>query len=346
MLQQKIKGILCEWLVLWASVFVLYQMLWTLIYDFPARFYEKHDFIMVNLKFLFLNAIYCAVALFIAYKSVWFARQKRNLTSKIITFSVCLLFFNFLWSILFAIVATPLYLAHGPLLTYAIDTYALAVTSTMILSLLFTSKYIKAYITEADLRNKEREDAKDIAIKNLQLQISPHFLFNNLSTLSSLIDEDKHKAEDFLMHLSQFYRHTLQNIPNTLITISDELNQLEDYLALLHARFGSSVCVSIQVAEGRGKNGLLPPGTIQLLVENCIKHNRFSRKNPLSIVIKFDETTLTVINDLRPLKRSQDSSKIGQENIKARYRLLDKQNVIIENDSCHYSVTIPLITQR
>lgn len=80
MLQQKIKGILCEWLVLWASVFVLYQMLWTLIYNFPARFYEKHDFIMVNLKFLFLNAIYCAVALFIAYKSVWFARQKRNLT--------------------------------------------------------------------------------------------------------------------------------------------------------------------------------------------------------------------------------------------------------------------------
>lgn len=342
----RIKEVFKEWLVVWLSVFILYQMLWPIIYNFPADFFKNHGFIATNLQYLGFNAIYCAVSLFIAYKCVWLARKKKSISAKITTLSMCLCLFNFLWSILFAIIVSPLYLDSGPIAIDAIDTYALAITSTMILSLLFASKYIKAYIKEADLRSTEREEAKDIAIKNLQPQISPHFLFNNLSTLSSLIDEDKHKAEDFLMHLSQFYRHTLQNIPNTLITISDELKQLDDYLALLRARFGSSVYVSIQVEEGISKNGLLPPGTVQLLVENCIKHNRFSRKNPLSIMIKSNETTLTVINDLRPLKRNQDSSKIGQENIKARYRLLDKQNVIIEHDSCHYSVTIPLITQK
>lgn len=342
----RIKEVFKEWLVVWLSVFILYQMLWPIIYNFPADFFKNHGFIATNLQYLGFNVIYCAVSLFIAYKCVWLARKKKSISAKITTLSMCLCLFNFLWSILFAIIVSPLYLDSGPIAIDAIDTYALAITSTMILSLLFASKYIKAYIKEADLRSTEREEAKDIAIKNLQLQISPHFLFNNLSTLSSLIDEDKHKAEDFLMHLSQFYRHTLQNIPNTLITISDELKQLDDYLALLRARFGSSVYVSIQVDEGISKNGLLPPGTVQLLVENCIKHNRFSRKNPLSIMIKSNETTLTVINDLRPLKRNQDSSKIGQENIKARYRLLDKQNVIIEHDSCHYSVTIPLITQK
>lgn len=346
MRNRRIKELFKEWLIVWLSVFVLYQMLWPILYNFPANFFKNHGFIATNLQYLAFNAIYCAVSLFIAYKCVWLAKKKKTVSAKITTLSVCLCLFNFLWSIIFAIIVSPLYLDSGPIAIDAIDTYALAITSTMILSLLFASKYIKAYIKEADLRSKEREDAKDIAIRNLQLQISPHFLFNNLSTLSSLIDEDKHKAEDFLMHLSQFYRHTLQNIPNTLISISDELTQLEDYLALLRARFGSAVCISIQVGERIGNNGLLPPGTIQLLVENCIKHNRFSRKNPLSIVIKSDETTLTVINDLRPLKRSLDSNKIGQENIKARYRLLDNQNVIIEHDSSHYSVTIPLITQK
>ncbi len=151
------------------------------------------------------------------------------MTAKIITLSVSLLIFNFLWSIVFAVIVSPLYLDTGPIAIDSIDTYALAVTSTMVLSQLFASKYIKAYIKETDLRNREKDAAKDIAIKSLQLQISPHFLFNNLSTLSALIDEDKHKAEEFLMHLSQFYRHTLQNIPNTLIPITDELRQFNEY---------------------------------------------------------------------------------------------------------------------
>lgn len=346
MTRKQAKKVFHEWMVLVVSVFVLYQVLWSLIYNVPDQFYEHYDYLTTNLKFLGFNAIYCAGMLLIAYRCVWFARKKNNLTAKIITLSSCLLLFNFIWSVAFAIIVTPLYLSSGPIINYAIDTYALAVTSMMILSLLFTSKYIKAYINEAELRNKEREAAKDAAIKNLQLQISPHFLFNNLSTLSSLIDGDKHKAEDFLMHLSQFYRHTLQNIPNTLITISDELNQLEDYLALLRMRFGSAVCISIQHDEGIAIDGLLPPGTIQLLVENCIKHNRFSRKNPLSIVIKTYANMLTVTNNYRPFTLSPDSNRIGQENIKARYRLLDNQNVIIEHDSSHYCVTIPLIIKK
>lgn len=347
MTRERAKEVFHEWLVLLVSVFMLYQVLWSLIYNLPERFYEHYDYLTVNLKFLGFNAIYCAGALFIAYRCVSFARKKNSLTAKIITLSSCLLLFNFMWSVAFAIIVTPLYLSRGPIINYAIDTYALAVTSTMILSLLFASKYIKAYIKEAELRNQEKDAAKDAAIRSLQLQISPHFLFNNLSTLSALIDEDKHKAEEFLMHLSQFYRHTLQNIPNTLIPVGDELRQLNDYLALLRARFGASVCIRVQAdGENHGNDGLIPPGTVQLLVENCIKHNKFSRKNPLFIVIRCDDASVSVINDYRPLKENPHSNKIGQENIRARYRLLDKRDVIVEHDSLHYSVTIPLISQE
>lgn len=347
MTRGRIKEIFFEWLVLWVSVFVLYQMLWPIIYNFPADFFENHNFITTNLQYLGFNVFYCAGALFIAYKCVWFARKKKNVTMKITTLSVCLLLFNFLWSILFAIIVSPLYLDSGPIAIDAIDTYALAVTSTMVLSLLFTSKYIKAYINETELRNQEKDAAKDVAIRSLQLQISPHFLFNNLSTLSALIDEDKHKAEEFLMHLSQFYRHTLQNIPNTLIPVGDELRQLNDYLALLRARFGASVCIRVQAdGENHDNDGLIPPGTVQLLVENCIKHNKFSRKNPLFIIIRCDDASVSVINDYRPLKENPHSNKIGQENIRARYRLLDKRDVVVEHDSLHYSVTIPLISQE
>lgn len=345
MTNRRIKVLFKEWLIVWLSVFVLYQMLWPILYNFPANFFKNHGFIATNLQYLAFNAIYCAVSLFIAYKCVWLARKKKTVSAKITTLSVCLCLFNFLWSIIFAIIVSPLYLDSGPIAIDAIDTYALAITSTMILSLLFASKYIKAYIKEADLRSKEREDAKDIAIRNLQLQISPHFLFNNLSTLSSLIDEDKQKAEEFLMHLSQFYRHTLQNTPNTLIPIEDEMRQLEDYLALLKARFGTAVSIETEAVGGCGR-GLIPPGTVQLLVENCIKHNKFSRKNPLSVVIRHNDVSLTVTNDYRPLSKVVDSNKIGQENIKERYRLLESPDIVIEHDSSHYSVTIPLITQK
>lgn len=345
MTRERTKEVFHEWIVLLVSVFVLYQVLWSLIYNVPDRFYEHHDYLTTNLKFLGFNAVYCAGALFIAYRCVWFARKKNSLTAKIMTLSSCLLLFNFMWSVVFAIIVTPLYLSRGPIINYAIDTYALAVTSTMILSLLFASKYIKAYIKEAELRNKEKDAAKDAAIKNLQLQISPHFLFNNLSTLSSLIDEDKQKAEEFLMHLSQFYRHTLQNTPNTLIPIEEEMRQLEDYLALIKARFGTAVSIEAEAVGACGR-GLIPPGTVQLLVENCIKHNKFSRKNPLSVVIRHNEMCLTVTNDYRPLAKVVDSNKIGQENIKERYRLLESPDIVIEHDALHYSVTIPLIVEK
>lgn len=162
-----------------------------------------------------------------------------------------------------------------------------------------------------------------------------------------MIDDDKQKADDFLIHLSQFYRHTLQNMSSRLIPVDTELQQLEDYLFLLRTRFGAAVSVIImEDYDSKYNIGLIPPGTIQLLVENCIKHNRFSKRSPMKIEIRCENNIVSIKNDYRPINQNNLSMQIGQENIKKRYLLLDRPDVVIRHDEKHYIVTIPLITQK
>lgn len=332
--------------LLTVAVFIFYEILWFVIIGRQIDFWGM-EWTYRGGDFLFCLG-YCLVSYILSIQLGNVAHRRLNSTwAKTFALTIGVLIVNCLWAWLYAYIVnwvTSLYRQREMPYTDVIDLYGVAMISTLVISMMLNSRYILAYIKERTLREREKDVARDAAIRNLQLQISPHFLFNNLSALSSFVYTDPNKADDFIRHLSMFYRHTLKNLPTKLIPISEELEELKDYLYLLNSRFEDSVLITV-CCSGESLSGQIPPGSIQLLVENCIKHNRYSRSEPLHISILCDGRTVTVSNDLRPMQGALQSFEVGHKNLHERFRLLDSPDITIKQEGGQYVVTIPLIPQ-
>ncbi|MFC5412434.1 sensor histidine kinase [Larkinella bovis] len=193
---------------------------------------------------------------------------------------------------------------------------------------------------EAEQLKKENLQSQ---LDSLKAQINPHFLFNSLSTLSSLVAEDAKQAERFIEELASVYRYVLQTNEQPLTTLDNELHFIRAYFNLLQMRFGRSVELDVAVEE-RLHGFLLPPLTLQLLVENAVKHNVALPNRPLLIRVYTDEANnLFVVNSLRKKTILAVSSRTGLANITAKYRLLKQPEVVVrQTDEC-FQVMIPLI---
>lgn len=191
-----------------------------------------------------------------------------------------------------------------------------------------------------------KKEALQSQLDSLKAQINPHFLFNSLSTLSSLVSENPKQAERFIEELASVYRYVLQTNEQLLTTLDHELQFIQAYFHLLQMRFGRSVELDVTVNE-RCYNLLIPPLTLQLLVENAVKHNTALPTKPLLIRIYTDqENSLIVSNTLRRKQNLVLSNRTGLTNIKAKYRLLGQPDVVIqENDNC-FEVRVPLIQEN
>lgn len=228
--------------------------------------------------------------------------------------------------------------------------YTFAMIATFISSVYANSFYLQSYIKANDERQgleralmKEKETALQFQLNSLKLQINPHFLFNNFSTLSDLIETNKELAEDFLSHLSKVYRHILRNLNRDLICVADEIAFLDSYVSLMKLRHGDSLIINIDERLMKCKD-FMPPASLQLLVENAVKHNSHTLEKPLVIEITLtDDKFLTVRNMKSPLKSEVKSTGIGQQNIIDRYTLLSPTPIKIENMGHYYSVILPLI---
>lgn len=175
----------------------------------------------------------------------------------------------------------------------------------------------------------------------LQNQLNPHFLFNSFNVLISEISFSPQRAIEFTRRLSQVYRYVLQNKNNDLVTLREELNCVDAYIYVHKVRVENALFVDINVNE-LSLEKYLPPLTIQLLIENAIKHNIVSVENPLRISIEsFNEYSLKVINNLQ-VKDVINSTQTGFENINARYSLIGNANIIFEKNVNEFSVTVPL----
>lgn len=180
-------------------------------------------------------------------------------------------------------------------------------------------------------------------LDSLKAQINPHFLFNNLGSLASLIMEDQQKAVMFVNELSSVYRYLLQTNERNLTSLSKELEFLKHYFHLLKTRFGDGVALNIHI-DPKYQSYLLPPLTLQLLVENAVKHNTILPNKPLCIHIYVDEAEqLVVVNNLQKKNSLVSSGKLGLQNIKTKYRLLHAKNVVIRETEDAFLVVIPLI---
>ncbi|GAB4092601.1 sensor histidine kinase [Flaviaesturariibacter terrae] len=180
----------------------------------------------------------------------------------------------------------------------------------------------------------------------LKSQVNPHFLFNCFNTLSSLISEDSRQAEAFLNELSQVYRYLLRNNQDGLSTVKTEMRFIESYFRLLQTRHGDSVQLRVEV-DRKYEPYLLPSLSLQLLVENAVKHNILCREQPLVIdIFSTAGNKLVVSNNLQRRNAQSHSNKIGLKNIEHKYSLLDQPGFHILQDDKNFCVVLPLIWSK
>ncbi|MFZ4799466.1 MAG: sensor histidine kinase [Bacteroidia bacterium] len=187
----------------------------------------------------------------------------------------------------------------------------------------------------------EKEKAQ-FSLELLRTQINPHFLFNNLNTLSSLIYIDQNKAADFLRKLSSVYRNILEYRDKESILLADEIKFYETYADLLQVRFMDMLFFDQQIEE-QMLNKKIIPLTLQMLIENAIKHNVVSSSRPLTISIKTLGNMLVVSNNLQVKETREYSSGLGLVMISNRYQYLSDRKVIIEKTENIFKISVPLI---
>jgi hypothetical protein len=186
----------------------------------------------------------------------------------------------------------------------------------------------------------------EMELKILQQNIEPHFLFNNLNVLSSLIDSNPARANEFLSRLAELYRYILQTRNVEIVPLKQELAFSQNYVYLLQERFGEVYHFDWQVAENKLNGQMIIPVTLQTLLENAVKHNAGNQENPLHISIRLEDNNLIVQNEMRVKNLTFPTNKTGLQNLKMRYDLLSEKPLEILQTEKTFTVKLPLLVQR
>src|SRR6218665_3799273 len=181
--------------------------------------------------------------------------------------------------------------------------------------------------------------------ESLKNQIDPHFLFNSLNVLSSLIEENPDNAQRFTTSLSKIYRYVLEQKDKELVSVEDELSFAKTYMNLLKMRFENSLTYDVPM-DFDNPDAKVVPLSLQLLLENTIKHNVVSEKKPLNIKIYIENNYLIVENNLQKKEVLQDRRGVGLQNIVNRYGLISERKVLIEENETTFKVKIPILTKQ
>ncbi len=200
----------------------------------------------------------------------------------------------------------------------------------------------KAAMTKETTKQEIVAKTETAKFESLKSQIDPHFLFNSLNVLTSLISENPNQAEKFTTKLSKVYRYVLEQRNKDLIPLSEELNFARTYMELLGMRFEDAV--QFEIPSNISDDDLkIVPLSLQLLLENAVKHNVVSSLKPLKISIYEEDGYLVIQNNINPKEAIGKSTKVGLRNIADRYGLITQKRVLIENDNKIFKVKIPLL---
>lgn len=181
--------------------------------------------------------------------------------------------------------------------------------------------------------------------ESLKNQLDPHFLFNSLNVLSALIDENPELAQRFTASMSKIYRYVLEQKDKELVSVAEELDFAKTYCELLKTRFEDSVHFEFTVSE-EDQKGFVVPLSLQLLLENAVKHNLATSAKPLSLKISVVENNLIIENNLQARELPNNSTGVGLANIVSRYSLLTDRNVFIEKSEDFFRVKLPILTEK
>ncbi len=224
------------------------------------------------------------------------------------------------------------------IVSFVINTFMVLSIILSIFGYHFFSRWKEEKVRAAEL---DKEKAL-VQYDNLRNQLNPHFLFNALSSLNSLIFENPQLASDFLQQLAKVYRYVLEHKEKNLVTLQTEINFVNHYAQLLKTRFESAVEITYQLSD-ESRELKIVPVTLQILFENAVKHNIVSTATPLRIVISDEDGMLVVQNNIQRKQRVESSNGQGLENLKNLYRYLSVRKVLVVEDPDTFAVKIPLI---
>ncbi len=227
-----------------------------------------------------------------------------------------------------------------------IQNFLVTILITFIVTLsIYTIHFYRLYNENRVKEHQIIAGTASAKFETLKNQIDPHFLFNSLNVLSSLIEENPENAQKFTTSLSKIYRYVLEQKDKDLVTVQEELAFAKTYMNLLKMRFENSITFDLpenfELSEAK-----VVPLSLQLLLENTIKHNIVSEQKPLHISILIKDNYLVVQNNLQKKEVLQDRKGVGLQNIISRYHLLSNRKVLIEQNKDLFSVHIPILTRQ
>jgi hypothetical protein len=209
-------------------------------------------------------------------------------------------------------------------------------------------KFILSIIKKQENKVKEQKIIAGTAsakFESLKNQIDPHFLFNSLNVLSSLIEENRENAQRFTTALSKVYRYVLEQKDKDLVPIEEELAFAKTYINLLQMRFENSLTYEISI-ENIDSGAKVVPLSLQLLLENAVKHNIISEQKPLHIKITIEKDDLVIQNNFQKKAVLQDGQGVGIQNIISRYDIITDRKVTIEQNGHTFTVKLPILTKQ
>jgi len=225
-----------------------------------------------------------------------------------------------------------------------VATLAGVLTCVMITSV-YEAAYFSTMLSRSLLQQEQLHKANlQSQLDGLKSQVNPHFLFNSLNTLLYLIPQSPKQAMGFVEKLAQVYRYILEIRDLELISLEDELKFLNAYFYLLRERFGDSLQIDIQIPDEYLQQQLVPL-SLQMLLENVIKHNTISRQHPLTIELYVERASNSLVmrNTLKRKNQIQTSTRVGLKNIKKRYAFFTDQTVDVLQNDTHFSVSLPIL---
>jgi hypothetical protein len=191
--------------------------------------------------------------------------------------------------------------------------------------------------------NQLQKEVMTSKYKSLKSQISPHFLFNSLNTLTALMYQDRDLASDFVSRLASSYRYILDNKEEDLVSLEKELNFLDSFIFMMNVRHTNAICIQTNIGVD-AVHFSIPTLSLQMLVENAMKHNYFSKEKPMEIKIySVGKIALVVENTFRKRTLEEESTQLGIKNIQKRYAFYTNQEVTVEQTENLFRVTMPLL---
>ncbi len=200
----------------------------------------------------------------------------------------------------------------------------------------YFNNWLKASVNE----EKFKREALNQQYEALKSYVNPHFLFNSLSVLSSLVEEDTQKTQEFIKQLSTNYRYVIEQKDKEIIPLEVELNFIKSFIRLHQIRHGENLNVELDIKDA---SGYIIPLSLQILLENCFKHNIISEENPLYVKIWRDDNHIIVRNNLQIRKTMRESGGVGLETIQKRYEFLTDTPLKVEKDREFFTVKTPVL---